>query len=250
MTLAAILIVLILSLVTSFVSGIFGMAGGLILMGGLIALPSIGVATAMVIHGVLQFVANGWRAWLLRDAIDWLAFRRYAAGAAVGIGALALVTWQPDKRAVYLLLGLVPLLVWLPRGWLDLDIQVRAHAFGAGVLVQALNTLAGVAGPMLDLFFVRNAMTRQEIVATKAVTQALSHVIKVGFWTVPAVTASGTGGVPPAWFFLLAIPIAMTGTWLGGRVLARLDDGRFKAWVKLLVTVIGGLMLLRAAGLA
>lgn len=249
MSLVAILIILGLSLVTSFISGIFGMAGGLILMGGLIALPSIGVATAMVIHGSLQFVANGWRAWLLRDAIDWTAFHRYAVGAGIGVAALALVTWQPEKRAVYLLLGLVPLMVWLPRGWFDLDIQKRSHALAAGLGVQALNTLAGVAGPMLDLFFVRNAMTRQQIVATKAVTQALSHVIKIGFWTVPAVTAVGTGGLPPAWFFLLAIPSAMVGTWLGGRVLDRLDDSRFKAWVRLLVTGIGGVMLLRAAGL-
>jgi hypothetical protein len=52
--------VLILStsvLATSFISGIFGMAGGMVLMGILLLLLS--VEQAMVIHGVAQFASNG-----------------------------------------------------------------------------------------------------------------------------------------------------------------------------------------------
>lgn len=245
---AVALIILAVSLVTSFISGIFGMAGGLILMGVLTALTP--VASAMIIHGALQMAANGWRAWLLRDSIDWAVFRRYAGGSVIGVGALLLVSWQPDKRAVYLLLGLTPFLVWIPRQRLDLDIQRPAHAYGAGMAVQALNTLAGVAGPLLDLFFVRTAMTRQQIVATKSVTQTLAHLVKIGFWSVPVVSATGLSALPPGWFILAAIPIAMTGTWLGGQVLHRMNDVNFKAWMKGLVTLIGLVYLVRAAGLS
>ena len=46
-------------LATSFLSGIFGMAGGMVLMGILLLLMS--VEQAMVIHGVAQFASNGWR---------------------------------------------------------------------------------------------------------------------------------------------------------------------------------------------
>lgn len=241
------LIILAVSFVTSFISGIFGMAGGLILMGVLAAL--VPVASAMIIHGALQMAANGWRAWLLRGDIDWSVFRRYAAGSMVGVAALLLVSWQPDKRALYLLLGLTPLLVWLPKERLDLDIQRPMHAYAAGAGVQALNTLAGVAGPLLDLFFVRTEMTRQQIVATKSVTQTLAHLVKIAFWSVPVVSAAGLSALPPAWFILAAIPIAMSGTWLGGLVLQRMTDVNFKAWMKGLVTVIGCVYLLRAAGL-
>ncbi|MEO1100883.1 MAG: sulfite exporter TauE/SafE family protein [Pseudomonadota bacterium] len=247
MPIAVALIILAVSFVTSFISGIFGMAGGLILMGVLAAL--VPVASAMIIHGALQMAANGWRAWLLRGDIDWTVFRRYAAGSMVGVAALLLVSWQPDKRALYLLLGLTPLLVWLPRERLDLDIQRPLHAYGAGAGVQALNTLAGVAGPLLDLFFVRTEMTRQQIVATKSVTQTLAHLVKIAFWSVPIVSAAGVAALPPAWFILAAIPIAMSGTWLGGLVLHRMNDVNFKAWMKGLVTVIGCVYLLRAAGL-
>ena len=81
---------------------------------------------------------------------------------------------------------------------------------------------------MLDLFFVRAEMTRQQIVATKSVTQALSHLVKIGFWTVPVVTAAGWSALPPWWLFAAAIPLSMLGTSQGKRVLERMNDVNFR----------------------
>lgn len=247
MSAIAAVIILATTLVTSFISGIFGMAGGIILMAVLVALVS--VAMAMIIHGAIQMFANGYRAYLLRDSIDWRVFSLYCIGAAAGIVALFFVSWTPDKRALYLLLGLTPMLVWLPKERLHLDIKKREHAIFAGFAVQGLNTLAGVAGPLLDLFFVRAEMTRQQIVATKSVTQALSHLIKIGFWSVPVVTAAGWGSLPPWWLITAAIPLSMLGTTLGKQVLERMNDQGFRKWMKGLVTAIGVVLLMRAAGL-
>ena len=78
MSLILLAIIAFATFVTSFISGILGMAGGMILMGVLItALP---VATAMLLHGITQLAANGWRAWMLRGSIDWRVFRGYAIG--------------------------------------------------------------------------------------------------------------------------------------------------------------------------
>lgn len=229
------------------------MAGGLLLMGVLMALPVVTVAMAMIIHGAIQMFANGYRAWLLREAIDWRVFRIYAIGAGVGTVALFIVKlaldWVPDKQVIFLLLGLTPLLVWLPKERLHLDIKRSDHAVIAGFAVQGLNTLAGVAGPLLDLFFVRAAMTRQQIVATKSVTQALSHLIKVGFWSLPAIMAARGEDLPPLWLLAAAIPFSVMGTRLGKMILERMTDTNFKAWMKGLVTVIGCVYLTRAAGL-
>ena len=247
MSAIAAMIILATTLVTSFISGIFGMAGGIILMAVLVALVS--VATAMIVHGAIQMFANGFRAFLLRDSIDWRVFALYCIGAAAGVGALFFVSWTPDKRALYLLLGLTPMLVWIPKDKLHLDIKRREHAIFAGFAVQGLNTLAGVAGPLLDLFFVQADMTRQQIVATKSVTQALSHLIKIGFWSVPVVTAAGWGALPPWWLIGGAIPLSMIGTTLGKRVLEQMNDQGFRKWMKGLVTAIGVVLLMRAAGL-
>jgi uncharacterized protein len=240
------LVILVTVLVTAFISGIFGMAGGLILMGVLAAM--LPVATAMVVHGAVQMVSNGYRAFLWRQYIDWRVFRRYALGALAGFLVLLVVAWRPEARAVYLFLGLTAMLVWMPKSWLRLDILQRGQAELAGFAVQALNTLGGVAGPLLDIFFVTTEMDRRAIVATKSVTQVLAHLVKIVFWGVPVMAAAGEAAFPPVWFFVLAVPLSMLGTTLGGKLLERMSDVDFKRAMKWLVTAIGAAMLLKAAG--
>ncbi|MEO1028826.1 MAG: sulfite exporter TauE/SafE family protein [Pseudomonadota bacterium] len=236
---------------TSFLSGIFGMAGGMILMGVLIAI--VPVAMAMVTHGVIMSIANGWRAWLLRDAIDWRVFWRYMIGAVIGAAVLLLVTWRPLKSDVYLILGLVPLVIWIPKHWFHLNIRKPVQAEIAGFIVQGMNTLAGVAGPLLDIFFVEAGMNRQQVVATKSATQVVSHLVKISYWSAPLILAGQAAGDavtdpiwPPLWLFALAIPVSMTATWGGRAVLNRMKDAEFQKWVKWLITVIGAVYIWRA----
>src|SRR5947209_19471640 len=82
--------------VTSFISGILGMAGGMILMGILLALMP--VPAAMMLHGVTQLASNGWRALLWRNAVVWSVFRGYALGAIASLvlfATLQLVVSKP-----------------------------------------------------------------------------------------------------------------------------------------------------------
>jgi uncharacterized membrane protein YfcA len=238
--------ILSMALVTSLVSGVFGMAGGLMLMGALaLVLP---VRAALVTHGLIQMTANGWRAVLHRRHIEWRIVGLYALGSAAVAGVLAFVSYTPSKPLLYLLLGLVPGLTWLPRRVLQLDAAKPPQAVLCGVLVTGLNLLAGVAGPLLDIFFIRTEMTRHRIVSTKATTQVFSHLAKVLVYGAPLI---GNGGhdMPPVWVFAAAVPLAMTGTVLGGRILDRLTDRHFLAWTRYIVTAIGVLYLLQAAGL-
>jgi uncharacterized membrane protein YfcA len=239
-------LLLVVVLVTATVSGVFGMAGGLMLMGALtLAMP---VSAAMVTHGAVQFVSNGWRAFLHRKHIDWRIILYYGAGSAVAAGILALVTYQPTKAWVFLLLGLVPGLAWIPKGRFNLDAAKPAHAVGCGLTVTGLNVIAGVSGPLLDVFFVRTALTRHQIVATKAATQAFSHTVKMVFYGAPMLGAAQTG-LPPWWFFAAAAPLAMIGAWLGGMVLDRMSDVNFLKWTRWIVTAIGVVSLIQAAAL-
>lgn len=243
---AQVFLLLIVVLVTATISGVFGMAGGLMLMGALtLAMP---VSAAMVSHGAVQFISNGWRAVLHRRHIDWRIIVMYGAGSAIAAAALALVTYEPTKAWVYLLLGLVPGLAWLPKQMFSLDAAKPAHAVACGLSVTGLNVLAGVSGPLLDVFFVRTALTRHQIVATKAATQAFSHTVKMVFYGAPLLGAADSG-MPPWWFFALAAPLAMLGAWLGGLVLQRMSDHHFLKWTRWIVTGLGVIYLIQAAHL-
>lgn len=228
---------------TALLSGIFGMAGGLVLMGVLALL--LPVSAAFVTHGLLQLVANGWRALLHRRHIVWPILWNYAFASALAAGVVLIIGFMPSKPLLFMLLGLVPMLVWLPRNWLQLDASKRPHALASGFLVTALNLSSGVAGPLLDIFFVRTRLNRHQIVATKAATQIFSHLAKIIVYGTPLLVA-GTGAVPPWWLFALAIPASMLGTTAGGWVLDRLSDASFRRWTAWIVSAIGVFYLWKA----
>ena len=58
------------------------------------------------------------------------------------------------------------------------------EAVACGALVTAAHLLAGVSGPLLDVFFVRAELDRFEVIATKAVTQTAGHALKIVYFAV------------------------------------------------------------------
>lgn len=239
--------IIVAAFITSVISGVFGMAGGLVLMGALaLVLP---VSAAFVAHGLIQLVANGWRAVLHRRHVQWRIVGFFAlASAAAGLG-VSLIAFAPSKPMLYLMLGLIPGLLWLPKGAARLDAARPSHALICGFLVTGLNLTAGVAGPLLDIFFVRTALTRHQIVATKAATQVFSHLAKVIVYGAPLIAAKAL----PAGFFwplALAVPLSMLGTVAGGRILDRMTDSLFLRWTRWVITAIGAVYLAQFVVLA
>src|SRR5262245_59570334 len=93
-------------LVTSFISGIFGMAGGMILLG--VLLIYLDVAPAMVLFGAIQTAANGWRATLWVRYVDWSIVWRFLVGSTLMFLVLRSVALLPSKAMLYFGLGLIP----------------------------------------------------------------------------------------------------------------------------------------------
>ena len=225
------------------------MAGGLLLMGVLAAFTP--VATAMVLHGFIQIISNFSRAALLWRHISWPIIGRYALGVGVAVALIAIIAWRPTQPEVFVLLGLTAMLVWIPRKAVEINVVRRGQAELCGFLVQTLNTIAGVAGPLLDLFFVKTLLPRQTVVATKAATQVMAHAVKIVFWGLPLVgmlqstEQQAAAGIPPLCVLAALTPLALAGTWLGGRVLDRMTDANFREWTKWIVTVTGVVYLAR-----
>lgn len=232
--------------VTAAISGVFGMAGGLMLKGAIaLVLP---VSATFVTHGLLQLVANGWRAVLHRRHVGWRIVAIYAVGSLVAGTVMAAIALEPTKATLYLLMGIVPGVLWIPQKRLRLDAARPLDAFVSGLSVTGLNLTAGVAGPLLDVFFVRTKLTRHQIVATKAATQVFAHLAKIIVYGAPLIAVRGAG-LPPWWVFALAVLLSMGGTVVGGRILERMDDVNFKRISRLIVTATGILYLAWAARL-
>lgn len=236
-------IIVVASFATAFLSSIFGMLGGLILMGILVSLIQVG--PAMILHGLIQMTSNGYRAWLNQKDINWKIIGTLFLGNIIAMATLFFIAFVPDRITVLFALGILPYIAWAMPNNLAFDVTKTPIGILAGMVVVGTNLLAGVGGPLLDVFFQRVEMTRHQVVATKAVAQFLGHVSKVIFFGGLAVTSSAENW-PVFWLLITAMIVSVIGTTLGKKVLDRINDKTFFSWTQRIMLTVGAVMIARA----
>lgn len=227
-------------LLSSFVSGVFGMAGGQIFLAVLlIFLP---VAPALVVFASVQVASGSWRAFLWRKHIHWPVTWRYIAGSLVVWGAMTFVSFVPGKAMVYLGIGLMPFIAFaLPKKFAP-DVTRRGMAFLCGALVMLLQLVVGQGGNILDVFFQASPLDRRQVVATKALTQLVSQIIRIIYF---GSLATDVVAAIPWWAWLAFLATAIAGTSLAPLVLNRMTDAGFRKWTKVIIACFSALYVAR-----
>ena len=95
--------------------------------------------------------------------------------------------------------------------------------FITGVLTTVIQLLTGVGGLFLDIFFQKSMLDRKTIIATKAVTQTFSHVVRAVYFG----SFVGIADAVPLWTYVPAIVLSIAGTTLAAQVLERMTDVGF-----------------------
>jgi uncharacterized membrane protein YfcA len=232
MSLALTAIVLATMVGTSFLSGIFGMAGGLILVGVLLAVMPL--PAAMMLHGVTQLASNGWRALLWWRHIRWSPVAAYVTGCALALLGWSLFRYVPETPVALLLLGVTPFMVRLAPKNLRANPDSPQQGVFYGTICMTLILLTGVAGPLIDSFFLGGTLDRREIVATKSACQVVGHSAKLIYF---GGIIDQTASVDPV-IAGLAIVASMIGTSLAARVLEAMSDVQFRLWANRIITTI------------
>jgi uncharacterized protein len=222
----------LLMVATAFLSGIFGMAGGLILIGVLLVL--LPVPEAMALHAVTQMASNGWRGLLWWRHVRWRIVAVYLVGCAIALGAWSLTQYVPSTPVALLMLGVTPFLVRLLPGSLQPNPESAPQAVSYGVACTTLMLLTGVSGPIFDTFFLGGKLDRREIVATKSVCQVFGHAMKLIYFT----AMIGHGASIDPIVAALAVAASMLGTTMARPVLERLTDSQYRVWASRIITVI------------
>ena len=89
--------------------------------------------------------------------------------------------------------------------------------------------------------YLNSPLTRQEIVANKALTQTIGHMLKIVYYGI--IVSLGT--TLPWWLFVLALFVAVAGTRLGTRLLMRWNDADFQKVSQAVILVIATLCVLQ-----
>lgn len=217
---------------TSFLSGLFGMAGGMILVGVLLAL--LPLPTAMVLHAATQMASNGWRGLLLWRHVRWTAVGAYVLGCGLALVLWSIARYVPDKPLALILLGVTPFLVRVLPGKLRPDPESLKQGVLYGSVCMTLMLLTGVGGPLLDTYFLGGRLDRRQIVATKAMCQLVGHGVKLAYFGAIIEQAAKLDPV----LATLAVLASLVGTVLAKRFLEAMSDKQYRSWAGRLITAI------------
>src|SRR6202051_4581015 len=239
MTSLSLALLAITIVVSSFISGVFGMAGGMILLG--VLLNYLDVAAGMIFFSIVQLFANGWRALHWRRYVLWPIFGWYVLGAGIAFALMFAISFVPNKAIVYLTLGLMPFAVEILPASLRPNIEWRGVPFVTGVLTTIIPVLAGGGGLFLDIFFQKSMLDRKTTNATKATVQSLSHIVRIAYFG----TVSGMANVPKL-ALLPAVALAIAATSLAPFVIERMTDHGFRQWTRRIIFAVSIVYLFRA----
>ena len=229
--------------VASFISGVFGIAGGMIMLG--VLLIFFDVPTAMVIFSLLATTGNTWRVVSWWRYIRWPILLSYSAGALIAIVLLRFVAFVPSKAMVYLILGFMPYAIeLLPRNFHP-NIEWRGVPLFTGFATTAVQLIAGNGGMFMDVFFQKSMLDRKTTVATKAICGTVGNVARMIYFG----TFAGIDESFPLWAFLPAVVLAIAGTMLAPLLLNRMTDHGFRQWTRKLIFTVSAVYLIRAGWL-
>ncbi len=220
---------------TAALSAVAGLGGGLVLL--VLLLQFMDPRDAIPVHGAIQIVSNGTRAFALKGHVQWGVVRRHGLLLIPG-GWLGLqLTAQMPRSLGRGLIGIFALVATWRPSLLAPPVQgsggrfPRAGFLWVGAAHGAINMPLGATGPLIAPFFRAALGDRREVVATFAAAQVTGHIVKIGLF--------GWAGFQFG-HFLPVMAVGAAGVWAGSlagtRLLHRVSERAFGWLFRTVVT--------------
>lgn len=222
MTYVLLIILTAAAFFTSIISATVGMAGGIVLLS--IMTFFLDLSVIVPVHGIVQLVSNTTRTIKLSEHVNTKILIPSIIGLPIGTFIATQIIRSIDNKEVFyfLIAGLIFYVLFKPKKLPPLVIPF--WSFGLlGIIVGILNPLVGATGPFMAPFYLRNDLSKEQIVATKASVQAFGHLLKV-----PAFLYLGFDYLAYGWMILLMIVGVVIGTQFGVRILKKIDEKTFR----------------------
>lgn len=231
LSLTSLIILAISALLTSIISGMTGMGGGTILLA--IIASIVDTAYIVPLHGTVQLISSSTRLILFFKSIKWNIILFFIIGVLPGAFLGIYIFKLLDKDIIKLLMGIFILLItYVPKSKKE-STSTFVIFLPVGFVSGLIGIFFGAIGPFIATFFVRKDVIKEELVATKATCQAITHIIKI-----PLFGFIGAN-VLVHWNILLYLCLAVIiGTIVGKNMLNKMSDTTFKKIFNLLLTIV------------
>jgi uncharacterized protein len=230
--LAMTMILFVVSIATSMISAVTGMAGGIVLLSFMtLILPH---HVLIPLHGMVQLISNSSRAITLFKEIRWSLLLPFCIGLPFGVFLSLYIIRQIDNKEIFLLL--IALLIFYslfkPKAKTNYLLPAKLY-FVVGLISGFLSLLVGATGPFLAPFFLRDDLNKRELIASKSFAQFSTHLLKI-----PAFLSLGFDYQAYSLLIIILSIAAITGTVIGVKVLNSIPEALFLKIFRAILFVI------------
>ena len=219
--------------------------------GGIVAVPLLALVLPLQqivpLMTALNFLASAGQGWRGRRQIQWREVARLVLfalpGVALGLYFFSVLDPRPLSRAlgVFVMLYAVYALVMagrrpaLPERW------VYPLAAAAGFAAGLAGTLfGGAAGPMFVIYLGARALDKNQFRTTMTAIMVCMAIVRLcGYASLGFLDATGLK------YLAAAIPLMMLGSYLGERLVRRVEQRRFERVLGVILVVSGAVLILR-----
>lgn len=219
---------------SSAITSITGMAGGVLMFSAMSVFMSI--KPLIAIHGVVQVFNNAARSWFLRSHIRWSMCTPFLIGTVLGaaLTTFFIVQYVGQFFPLLLLLLLIFYTLFKPKRLPQVKVKDK-HFFWVGMATGCMGIVVGAIDPLLAVFFMRDDMTKEEIVCNKSLMQMFTHLTKI-----PAFLFLGFSFIDNAYVIVVLSVAAVLGAKLGILVLRYVSTRIFFLLMKLALLIAAG----------
>jgi len=183
------IVILILSaFITSSISAVLGMGGGIILLGIMAVIIPEGYKV-IALHGMVQLFSNTTRTYVFRKYVKTQLIKQFFNGALIGISfsvgiIITLIYYFDVQSANEIKVEVLKPFIGLFIVWnLFLKGPKKAKIVKSFVpvgLVAGLSSIfVGAVGPLIAPFFLVKSFNKEHIIANKAAAQMITHLSKI-----------------------------------------------------------------------
>ena len=236
-------ILIIAAFITSSISAVIGMGGGVILL-GIMAIMIPDGYMVVALHGVIQLISNVSRTYIFREHIKSSIVKQFFIGSFFGLilsGLIILllinlfdVLSANEIKVDFLkpLIGVFILWYLYIKG--PKTSKGNKQFYFVGGISGLSGVFIGATGPLIAPFFINGNLKKENIIANKAACQAITHLGKIPlfiyFFNVNYLNESAT--------LLPLICAVFLGTNFGKKVLSYIPENIFNLLFRIALSII------------
>jgi len=227
----------LLSFLTSLLTSIFSVGGGLIM---LVALAqSFSPGTLIPLHGAIQLFNNLSRTFIYKEFFNWSLIKNILISTLFGsFGGILLFGNVSEEILIWLIAATILFFTWAPLD--NFILSVMRNDWFCGFISGFAGIFIGANGPLVTAYMRTKSLSPEVLVANHGAVMIFQHTIKIILFIY-----FFSFSLKEYIFFIFILAIAgYAGAVIGKRLISKISYDSFNIFLKLLLSFLALLLIM------